>query len=979
LIATAHLPIHDSPPAARLDTPRLGPRRALFFALVLGTTVYGVSMMAALVSGGGTTRLELLILVLFTPTFAWISVAFWNAVVGFTLKALGRSPLTLERVDEAARLAPAEPLGSRTALVVPARNENADAVVRRIEAMLASLEGAGYADAFDIHLLSDTDDPDRIPAEEAAWSGLLARYSGSAGLHYRRRAANEGRKAGNIGEFLSRAGGGYDYMVVLDADSVMSADTLVRLVRTMDANPRAGLVQTVPLPGPQATRFGRFVELAAGLYGPMLAAGQSFWQGDAANYWGHNAIVRIEPFVRHCRLPVLRGRPPLGGEILSHDFVEAALLRRAGWGVYLLAEAGGSWEDVPGNLIDYARRDRRWCQGSLQHLRLLAVGGLHPISRLHFLLGAMGYVSSLLWLLLLLASTAYVAGVAPLADPTLSGIAGLGSWTLAQPLPSLLAVTAAILFLPKGLGLLLALGRRERYGGAARLLGAGVAEACFAAVVAPVMMMYHARFVLEVSVGHSVAWTTQSREGSSVPWRDAIRATGWISAGGLLWAAGTWSLSPLFFAWMAPIFVGLLAAIPLVRWTSRPSVGVFDSGPAKDRVLLSPVSGTAVARGGSVNDMYEAERGLFELRRRRALLVTHAGNGDGTAGGDALVASAEGLADETMAYLRRLADGPLHLVVTPHRARALGIQLAPGPLALRLPTDAGAGDVLHLCGERGATPPRGMTVRPATVVEAQGLALARLAQLLPAVVTGSVSSNPRAELTEVLAGRRILQVDSKRIRTALEAPRISVSQVSEAPVPLQDAEDARFILFREDRALLEHVAILIGHREAWPDPVPVRLHSACLTGDLFGSLKCDCGEQLRGSLRHFQEQGGGVLLYLQQEGRGIGLGNKLRAYSLQDGGLDTVDADCTLGFGPDERTYDAALDMLHQLGIERVQLLTNNPDKLRAVERGGIQVLNRMPLHGTLNRYNLPYVKAKVQRAGHWLGDMLSGVSGNGS
>lgn len=979
MIATAQTPIRSSPPAARLDTPWLGLRRALFFALVVGTTVYGVSMMAALVSGGGTTRLELMILVLFTPTFAWISVAFWNAVVGFALKALGRDPLTLQRVVDEVGSARAVPLASRTALVVPARNEGADAVVRRIEAMLKSLEGAGHAGAFDVHLLSDSNDPERIPAEEEAWAGLLARYSGSAGLHYRRRATNEGRKAGNIAEFLRRAGSGYEYMVVLDADSVMSADTLVRLVRTMDANPRAGLVQTVPLPGPQTTRFGRFIEFAAGLYGPMLAAGQSFWQGDAANYWGHNAIVRIDPFVTHCRLPVLSGAPPLGGEILSHDFVEAALLRRAGWGVYLLAGAGGSWEDVPGNLIDYARRDRRWSQGSLQHLKLLALRGLHPVSRLHFLLGAMGYVSSLLWLLLLLASTAYVAGVAPLADPALSGVAGLGSWTALQPLPSLLAVTAGILFLPKGLGLVLALRRRERYGGAARLIGRGLAEASFAVVVAPVMMMYHSKFIAEVLVGHSVGWTTQPRDSTSVPWDDATRTTSWISAVGLLWAAVTWSLSPLFFAWMAPIFVGLLAAIPLVRWTSRPSVGVFDSGPTDDRLLLSPVSGTAVARGGSVNDMYEAERGLFELRRRRALLVTHVANGDGTAGGNALVASAEGLGVETMASLRRLADGPLHLIVTPYRARALGIQLAPGPLALRLPADAGPGDVLHLCSERGSTPPRGMTVRPASVAEAQGLGLARLAQLLPAVVTGSVSSTPRAELSETLAARRILQVDSKRIRAALEAPRVSVSQVSEAPVPLQDAEDARFALFREDNALLEHVAIIIGRREAWPDPVPVRLHSACLTGDLFGSLKCDCGEQLRGSLRHFQEQGGGVLLYLQQEGRGIGLGNKLRAYSLQDGGLDTVDADCTLGFGPDERTYDAALDMLHQLGIERVQLLTNNPDKLRAVERGGIQVLDRMPLHGTLNRYNLPYVKAKVQRAGHWLGDMLSGVSGNGS
>ncbi|HSG46734.1 MAG TPA: GTP cyclohydrolase II, partial [Longimicrobiales bacterium] len=325
------------------------------------------------------------------------------------------------------------------------------------------------------------------------------------------------------------------------------------------------------------------------------------------------------------------------------------------------------------------------------------------------------------------------------------------------------------------------------------------------------------------------------------------------------------------------------------------------------------------------------------------------------------------------------AEGPLQLIVTSHRARALGVQVSPGPLALRLPDGASPGDVLHLASAPVAAGTHAGHARAATEAETQGLALARMGHLLPAVVVATVPAEMPPAVAERLASRRLLQVDAHRIRVALEEPRVLVSRVSAAPVPLQDAEDARFVLFREEHALLEHVAIMIGAREGWPDPVPVRLHSACLTGDLFGSLKCDCGDQLRGSLRHFQERGGGVLLYLQQEGRGIGLGNKLRAYSLQDGGMDTVDADCTLGFGPDERSYDAALDMLRQLGIRRVQLLTNNPEKLKAVELGGVQVVERMPLHGTLNRYNLPYVKAKVQRAGHWLGDMLSGASGGGS
>jgi GTP cyclohydrolase II len=215
-------------------------------------------------------------------------------------------------------------------------------------------------------------------------------------------------------------------------------------------------------------------------------------------------------------------------------------------------------------------------------------------------------------------------------------------------------------------------------------------------------------------------------------------------------------------------------------------------------------------------------------------------------------------------------------------------------------------------------------------------------------------------------------VSTDQIQALAGDVRVEVTYVSDGPVPLEEAEDARFVCFREANGILEHVAVLVGAREQWPNPVPVRLHSACLTGDLFGSLRCDCGQQLRGSLRVFAARGGGVLLYLAQEGRSIGLGNKLRAYTLQQEGLDTVDADCALGFGADERRYDAAVGMLNHLQVTRIQLLTNNPEKVRALQIGGIDVADRQPLYGTLNRHNLPYVKAKVDRAGHWLSDMLS-------
>jgi GTP cyclohydrolase II len=261
----------------------------------------------------------------------------------------------------------------------------------------------------------------------------------------------------------------------------------------------------------------------------------------------------------------------------------------------------------------------------------------------------------------------------------------------------------------------------------------------------------------------------------------------------------------------------------------------------------------------------------------------------------------------------------------------------------------------------------------ASATESNALVLAKLGRLLPALVTVT----PDADMMTTLCGQRaagaLLSVTTTQIAEMASSNALELVHVSKGPVPLEHAEDARVMLFREGNGLLEHVAIVIGSAATWPEAVPVRLHSACFTGDLLGSLRCDCGEQLRGSLRAFTSGGGGILVYLAQEGRGIGLANKLRAYELQEEGLDTEEADGMLGFGADERQYDTAVAILRYIGVRRVQLLTNNPDKLRAVQDGGIEVLERQPLYGTLNRHNVRYVTTKV-RAGHWLDDMLAGV-----
>ncbi len=365
--------------------------------------------------------------------------------------------------------------------------------------------------------------------------------------------------------------------------------------------------------------------------------------------------------------------------------------------------------------------------------------------------------------------------------------------------------------------------------------------------------------------------------------------------------------------------------------------------------------------------MYQAERALFELRKGRLLYITE------SASTGALVAPVDGLGVGVLEQLRPF--GSLWLVITAHRAESMGFssnEASPGfSLALN---GEGPEQIVRLASEHKSISLGEHNVRPATDIELAGMMLVRLGQLLPAVVSADVADSDVDLVRERVERGLMLSVRSSEVSAWATADNVEVTHVSEGPVPLASAEHARFIAFRELNGLREHVAVLIGRQDRWPDPVPVRIHSACLTGDLFGSLRCDCGEQLRGSLRLFAERGGGVLLYMSQEGRDIGLANKLRAYALQEQGLDTVDADQVLGFGSDERIYGSAVQMLKNLKIERVELLTNNPNKLDAVRSAGIEVVNRVPIYGTLNQHNLPYVKAKVERSGHWLSDMLAGV-----
>jgi membrane glycosyltransferase len=588
-------------PAGTRPGGRLGrlARRA-WFAAVTATTIGGTAAGARLL-WPLDEPLRVALVVLFGLLFARIAVGFWTAIAGAAVLLTRRDPLTLSRRPAAADPAP-EPLRLRTALVVPVHRESPARVAAGVRAMADSLRATGEAAAFEFFVLSDTPDELAAQRERRALAAAMADAPGAPAVHFRRRSGNAGRKPGNIAEFCRRWGGRYDCMVVLDADSLMAGETLVTLARAMQRDPSLGLIQTVPLPVRQQTRFGRLQQFAAALHAPLMAAGQAFWQGDAGNYWGHNAILRVRAFAGHCGLPRLAGDPPLGGDILSHDFVEAALLRRGGWRVVLDPWMGGSFEEMPGDLLGYGRRDRRWAQGNLQHLRLLRAPGLHPVSRLHFLLGAGAYVSGLLWLVLV------ALGL---------GVAASGA---APPIGLALGLVAATLMLvlgPRLVGLAHALARRRRrFGGGPRLAAAGVAEMLAAAVLAPVLMTWHAGYVLAILAGRGVGWVPQRREAGRVAWRDALRAGLPVAGVGLGLAVTALVCAPHLVPWLAPALPGMLLAPVLVRASGE------RAGQRTAALLAPPFERdppavlAALERAGSVSGAGGRHRGPAAPRER---------------------------------------------------------------------------------------------------------------------------------------------------------------------------------------------------------------------------------------------------------------------------------------------------------------------------------------------------------------------------
>ncbi len=544
--------------------------RLFVFGGGLALTAYGANEMYQVVSVGAVTLLEWALLILFVANFSWIALAFANAVVGlFWLMFLApKAPQT-----------PAA-LNARTAIVMPIYNESPARIFAALQAMYEEVEASGLGGAFEWFFLSDTTDPDVFVAEEQAFLAMRRRLGGEAKIHYRHRPKNLNRKAGNIEDFVTRWGGRYAHMVVLDADSLMTGSAIVGLAAAMEADPDAGIIQTLPLIINRNTLFARVQQFAARIYGPVIAAGVSAWSGREGNYWGHNAIIRIEAFAAHCGLPQLRGRPPFGGHILSHDFVEAALMLRAGYAVYMLPTLGGSFEESPPSLIDLSARDRRWCQGNLQHMRVLPAKGLRLASRQHFVTGIMGYVTSPLWMLqlfvgiLLVIQASYIRPEYFTSEFTL--FPAWPRFDAARSL-SLFALTMTILLLPKAFGLLLALfqGRTRRGGGGAiRLTLSTLFEIVMSALLAPTMMLIQAGHVMHFAFGFDTGWDPQRRDDGSIPFKAIVRRHRSHVAMGVVTLIAGLMISPSLVAWMSPTILGLVLAIFLSWATGLLTVGL---------------------------------------------------------------------------------------------------------------------------------------------------------------------------------------------------------------------------------------------------------------------------------------------------------------------------------------------------------------------------------------------------------------------
>jgi membrane glycosyltransferase len=561
-------------------------RRLLVLALNVTTVVALTLQMAAILATNGWDWPEFGILACFFVTLPWLSLGFWNAVIGFLIARFADNPAVFVNPAWADADSNA-PVGARTAVALAIRNEQPDAALARLESIKNSLDATGWGHMFAFHVLSDTSRPDVATEEERLIAEWRSRDDTPDRIFYRRRSDNAGFKAGNISEFCHSFADRYDFFLPLDADSLMSGPAILRLVRCLEAHPEIGILQGLVVGRPADSFFARVFQFGMRHGMRSYTAGSAWWQGDCGPFWGHNAAIRLQPFRDHCELPVLPGTPPLGGYVLSHDQVEAVLMRRAGYECRVVAEEDDSFEENPPSLQDFIKRDLRWCQGNMQYLKLLDIPGLPVVSRIQLMLAILMYVGAPGWMLLIIFGVAQV--YMPAGNEAFPAAAGL----------SLFITVMTMSFMPKIMGVLdtlLDAGKRRAYGGGFALLAGFVTETLFSALMAPVIGFAVARFMAGLAFGKRVAWEAQVRVGGGLSWGDAIRGLWPQTLAGALILGIFWVEMPSVLPWAAPIFVAFLACIPFAVVTASPALGRLAKAAGLCRIPEETIKPVAVSR-----------------------------------------------------------------------------------------------------------------------------------------------------------------------------------------------------------------------------------------------------------------------------------------------------------------------------------------------------------------------------------------------
>jgi membrane glycosyltransferase len=595
--------------------------RFILIAVTVGVTTYGVYQMLQVVRFASMTFLQGTMIFFFAISLGWIAFSAGSVMAGFSKR---RDPV----------FAGPSPPGSLTALVMPIYNEDPTRTAAALQAMAEALQRIDAHRNYEIVILSDSTNADAWIRETIRVAKLRASLAQIMPVWYRRRWLNIARKSGNLEDFVTRWGGRYDHMIVLDADSLIDAPTLDYLVRAMQADPKLGILQTAPQLIGARTFFARLQQFAACVYGPVISRGLSAWSGDSGNYWGHNAIIRVAAFAQYCGLPKLKGRKPFGGFVLSHDFVEAALMRRGGWKVRMTTDCGGSWEESPPTLIDIAVRDRRWAQGNLQHMKIIGAAGLRFISRMHLGVGIMSYLSSPMWLVMIGIGFALAIQSRLIRPEYFSHDFQLfPTWPRFDTalMMSLFWFSMAVLLIPKTLGLIRALLSRRLRRGAGGVIGITASfllETILSALYAPISMIVQCRHVFEVFMGRDSGWNPQRRDAGHTSWGEAWRFHRRHMLLACVTAVIVYFISPSLLAWVSPALLGLFLSVPLSQVSGSEMVGRFLSRFALLRTPEEMQTPPLVARREQLaksSDELPAD-GLRYLARHREPRLAHIGN-----------------------------------------------------------------------------------------------------------------------------------------------------------------------------------------------------------------------------------------------------------------------------------------------------------------------------------------------------------------